>query len=114
MAIVIAAILVLISLATYHSGDPSLNTASGGPAENWLGTPGAWTADLLLALFGLPIGAVLLTALMIALRLWADVPVGRWRLIADDVTWRHRADGHDGRAGTRFGRALAARPAMAV
>ncbi len=45
IAIVIAAILVLVSLVTYHSGDPSLNTASGGPAENWLGIPGAWTAD---------------------------------------------------------------------
>jgi S-DNA-T family DNA segregation ATPase FtsK/SpoIIIE len=81
MAIAIGALLVFVSLVTYHSGDPSLNTASGGPAENWLGTPGAWTADLLLALFGLPIGIALLTVLMIAARLWADVPVGRWRLM---------------------------------
>lgn len=81
IAIVAAAILVLIALVTYHPGDPSLNTASGGPAENWLGTPGAWTADLLFALFGLPVGLILFTALMIALRLWNDVPVGRWRLM---------------------------------
>jgi S-DNA-T family DNA segregation ATPase FtsK/SpoIIIE len=81
IAIVIAAILVLIALATYHSGDPSLNTASGGPAENWLGTPGAWLADISYALFGFPVWLILPVALVIAARLWSDVPVGRWRLV---------------------------------
>jgi len=52
IAIMIGAILMLIALATYHSGDPSLNTASGGPAENWLGEPGAWIADICFLLFG--------------------------------------------------------------
>ena len=81
IAIVIGAVLMLVALATYHSGDPSLNTASGGPAENWLGTPGAWIADICFALFGPPIIFVLPIALMIAARLWSDVPVGRWRLM---------------------------------
>jgi S-DNA-T family DNA segregation ATPase FtsK/SpoIIIE len=81
IAIVIGAILMLIALATYNSGDPSLNTASGGPAENWLGEPGAWIADICFLLFGPAILLVLPVALMIALRLWRDIPVGRWRLM---------------------------------
>jgi S-DNA-T family DNA segregation ATPase FtsK/SpoIIIE len=81
IAIMIGAILMLIALATYHSGDPSLNTASGGPAENWLGEPGAWIADICFLLFGPAILLVLPIALMIALRLWRDIPVGRWRLM---------------------------------
>ncbi|MFA6116508.1 MAG: DNA translocase FtsK 4TM domain-containing protein [Sphingomonas sp.] len=81
MAIALATLLVFVSLVTYHSGDPSLNTASGGPAENWLGTPGAWVADIGYALFGFPVFLFLPVALIIAARLWADVPVGRWKLM---------------------------------
>jgi len=81
IAIMIGAILMLIALATYHSGDPSLNTASGGPAQNWLGEPGAWLADICFLLFGPAILLVLPISLMIALRLWRDIPVGRWRLM---------------------------------
>ncbi|MGH6612975.1 DNA translocase FtsK [Sphingomonas sp.] len=73
-------ILMIIALASYHSGDPSLNTASGGPAQNWLGTPGAWFADLAFALFG-PLPAILLlpVAPILAMRLWRGVSAGRWR-----------------------------------
>ncbi|MEO7691762.1 MAG: DNA translocase FtsK 4TM domain-containing protein, partial [Sphingomonas sp.] len=81
IAIMIGAILMLIALATYHSGDPSLNTASGGPARNWLGEPGAWLADICFLLFGPAVLLVLPISLMIALRLWRDIPVGRWRLM---------------------------------
>jgi S-DNA-T family DNA segregation ATPase FtsK/SpoIIIE len=81
IAIMIGAILMLIALATYHSGDPSLNTASGGPAQNWLGEPGAWLADICFLLFGPAILLVVPISLMIALRLWRDIPVGRWRLM---------------------------------
>lgn len=81
IAIMIGAILMLIALATYHSGDPSLNTASGGPTQNWLGEPGAWLADICFLLFGPAILLVLPISLMIALRLWRDIPVGRWRLM---------------------------------
>ncbi|SDA34084.1 DNA translocase FtsK [Sphingomonas sp. NFR15] len=81
MAIVIAVVAFVIALASYHSGDPSFNTASAGPARNWLGPVGAWSADLMLFLFG-PLVVLMLPVLMlIALRLWRDVPVGRWRLM---------------------------------
>ena len=66
------------SLASYHSGDPALNTAAAGPARNLLGTPGAWTADILLSLFGPPIALALTSPLLNAARLWRGASVGRW------------------------------------
>ena len=47
-----------IALATYSPTDPSFSTAAGGPPANWLGSPGAYSSDALLLLFG--IGSVLL------------------------------------------------------
>ncbi|AOH83656.1 cell division protein FtsK [Sphingomonas panacis] len=81
MAILIGVVAFVIALASYHSGDPSFNTASGGPARNWLGPVGAWSADLMLFLFGPIVVLMLPVLLLIALRLWRDVPVGRWRLM---------------------------------
>jgi len=53
----LAALLLLMSLATWHASDPSLNTASGesGPhaVHNWVGLFGAWLGDLLLQSLGL-------------------------------------------------------------
>jgi S-DNA-T family DNA segregation ATPase FtsK/SpoIIIE len=69
----------VLALLTYHSQDPSLNTASGGPARNLLGEPGAWTADLLLMVLGLPVGLIAPVGLIVAHRLWTDRPVGNWR-----------------------------------
>ena len=53
------ALLSLVAMASYHPSDPSLNTAAAGPVRNWLGPPGAWTADLLLSLWGPPAGLLL-------------------------------------------------------
>ena len=73
-----ATLIMVVALASYHSGDPSLNTASGGPAQNWLGLPGAWFADLALTLFGPTVVLLLPIAPIIGLRLWRDAPVGGW------------------------------------
>ncbi|MEG3088441.1 FtsK/SpoIIIE family DNA translocase [Sphingomonas sp. PB4P5] len=73
-----ATLLMVIALASYHSGDPSLNTASGGPAENWLGAPGAWFADLVFAIFGPAVILLLPIAPILGMRLWRDAPLGRW------------------------------------
>jgi S-DNA-T family DNA segregation ATPase FtsK/SpoIIIE len=67
LAVVAAALLVAI--ASYHSTDPSLDTATAGPVENLAGRPGAVAADVLLQGFGL---AGLLPGL--ALLAWA------WRI----------------------------------
>jgi S-DNA-T family DNA segregation ATPase FtsK/SpoIIIE len=53
VAICLAALLVTISLFTYHPADRSLNTPSGAiDTHNWGGFVGAYLADLLLQGFG--------------------------------------------------------------
>ncbi len=54
---------LVLTLTSYHPGDPSLNTAVPGVARNWLGEAGAWTADILVQTNGLAswlIGIVLI------------------------------------------------------
>jgi S-DNA-T family DNA segregation ATPase FtsK/SpoIIIE len=73
-----AALLAALALASYHSTDPSLNTAAAGPARNWVGAPGAWIADMLLSLWGL---ASILLVPLVALqgfRVARGVAAGRW------------------------------------
>ena len=80
-AILLAAITFLIGLAliSYHPSDVALNTAAGGATQNWVGGVGAWTSDLLLSFFGPAVGLVLPLLLIMALRLWHDRFVGRWK-----------------------------------
>ncbi|MFZ5748632.1 MAG: DNA translocase FtsK 4TM domain-containing protein [Pseudomonadota bacterium] len=77
-ALFLAMIALALALASYHPSDPALNTASGGPARNLLGLPGAWAADLLLTLAGLPIAMLLPVGLLIANRMIRNRPVGGW------------------------------------
>jgi len=79
VALGLATVLLGLALASYHSGDPSLNTASGGPARNLLGDAGAWISDLLFAIAGPAIALVLPVLLIFAWRLWRDIPAGHWR-----------------------------------
>jgi S-DNA-T family DNA segregation ATPase FtsK/SpoIIIE len=58
-------LVVLLSLASYHVQDPSLNTAAATRPRNLIGYPGAWFADLLLQGFG--IGAFLFPMLLFGL-----------------------------------------------
>jgi len=55
--LLLVSLLLLLSLATWHASDPSLNTASGetGPhaVHNWIGLFGAWLSDLLLQSTGI-------------------------------------------------------------
>jgi S-DNA-T family DNA segregation ATPase FtsK/SpoIIIE len=56
VVLALLSLLFLLSLATYHSADPSLNTSTdaGLPASihNWAGPFGAYSSDLLLQIFG--------------------------------------------------------------
>jgi len=52
VALIVAALLLTIALASYHRSDSALNTVSGGATLNWIGPIGAWAADALLTLFG--------------------------------------------------------------
>ena len=55
--LMLAAALLLLSLATYHPSDPSLNASTGetGPnaVRNWIGPFGAYLSDLLLQTLGI-------------------------------------------------------------
>ncbi len=65
-----ALVFLALALVSYTQTDPSGSTASGSPVENWMGLPGAWTAERVLLFFGLP-GALLVPLLYVyARRLW--------------------------------------------
>ena len=77
-------ILALLALASFDAGDPSLNEATGRAANNWLGQPGAFGADLMLEAFGVGV-----LALILPLGVWGwrfatggSIEKFRWRLIA--------------------------------
>jgi S-DNA-T family DNA segregation ATPase FtsK/SpoIIIE len=72
------ALLAALALVSYRTSDPSLNTAAAGPVGNWIGAPGAWTADLMLSLFGPPSALVLPLLLVLGLRIARGVEAGRW------------------------------------
>ena len=52
LVLLLASAFLLLALATYHSTDPSLNTATGETARNWTGLFGSWLSDLLLQSLG--------------------------------------------------------------
>ena len=67
-----------LALASYQPSDAAINTAAGGPTENWVGTIGAWAADLLLSLLG-PVVALFIPLLLVAAwRLWTGVSLAGW------------------------------------
>ena len=78
-AIALAAIACALALATYRTTDPSLNTDAAGPVRNWLGSPGAWSADLLLTVFGPPAALLLPLLFLIGLRMALAAPRSRWK-----------------------------------
>src|SRR5580658_3511367 len=57
LLLMLVSLLLLLSIATWHASDPSLNTATGevGPraVHNWVGLFGAWLSDLLLQSIGI-------------------------------------------------------------
>ncbi|MGO4166142.1 DNA translocase FtsK 4TM domain-containing protein [Novosphingobium sp. YAF33] len=59
-----------LALVSYHQTDPSASTAAGGPAQNWMGSVGAWVAERALVLFG-PVSALFVPLLYVfARKLW--------------------------------------------
>ena len=78
LALGVATLLIALALASYHPGDPSFNTAAGGPAQNLIGTPGAAIADLAFALVGPAVALLLPVGIILALRLWRGAMLGSW------------------------------------
>ncbi len=62
-----AGLVILLSLVSYHTQDPSLNTASAARPLNLVGYPGAWISDLFLQFFG---AAAFLFPLLMFLLSW--------------------------------------------
>ncbi len=72
------ALLLVVALVSYHPSDPAFNTAAAGPVSNLIGAPGAYAADLLLSLFGPPVGLLLPLMFVIGLRIIRGAGAGRW------------------------------------
>jgi S-DNA-T family DNA segregation ATPase FtsK/SpoIIIE len=72
-----AMVFLALALASYTQTDPSPSTAADpGAVANWMGRAGAWTADRVLLVFGLP-GVLLLPLFYVSARkLWRDVENG--------------------------------------
>lgn len=79
--LLLLAVGLILSLASYSPGDPSLNVAvNAHQAANWMGFPGAFASDLILQAFGL--AGFLLPAWLVAtgwsmLRHHTGIPVGQ-------------------------------------
>jgi len=74
-------LFLTLSLVSFHQMDPSWSTSTpaGEPVRNWGGRVGAFSADLLLQLFG--VGAAAFPALCLALAYWTfrgEALAGRW------------------------------------
>ena len=65
------------ALLTWSVTDPSLNHATSAPVRNFLGWPGAITADLLIQLFGLSAGVILIPVGYASLKMMASGEVLR-------------------------------------
>jgi S-DNA-T family DNA segregation ATPase FtsK/SpoIIIE len=78
LALIAAALLLALAMVSYRRSDSALNTVSGGATLNWIGTPGAWAADLMLTLFGPIGGAWVLIVLVPGIRLVRGRDSGRW------------------------------------
>jgi S-DNA-T family DNA segregation ATPase FtsK/SpoIIIE len=65
LLVLASAVLLFLSLASYHPTDPSLNTVGGGPVHNWIGPAGSYLSDVMLQIEG--ISAFVLPVLLGAL-----------------------------------------------
>jgi S-DNA-T family DNA segregation ATPase FtsK/SpoIIIE len=82
LALVVVALALGASFATYHRADPSFNNATDAQPLNLLGRPGAVLADLLLQVFGAAALILVLVAGAWGWHLMRHRPVGRWWLRA--------------------------------
>src|SRR4051812_22553514 len=77
--LVVLSIAAALALATHSATDPSLSTAAGGPAGNWLGSTGAYLSDALFLLFGLGAALLVPVVAIAGLRMMRLQPIGRVR-----------------------------------
>jgi DNA segregation ATPase FtsK/SpoIIIE, S-DNA-T family len=111
MVVLVAAVLLLLALASYTPTDPSFNTVghyvTGRPAHNWTGMVGAYLSDAMLQLIGVasfflplvlgrlglcwmrsrPAGSPL--AKTVGLGMWIVFAPAAIALLPGSILWRH-------------------------
>ena len=78
-AITLFAAFYGMSILSYSPADAAFNSAAAGVQHNWMGQSGAYLADAALFMFGMPAILFLPLMLVIARRLWRNVPQPRWK-----------------------------------
>ncbi|HJT40818.1 MAG TPA: DNA translocase FtsK 4TM domain-containing protein [Sphingobium sp.] len=79
ITLVLVTLFLALALLSYQPSDPSMNTVAGDQVRNMMQTPGAWIADFLLWLFGVPVALVLPLMAITARRLWGDQDMSGWK-----------------------------------
>ncbi|WP_145203619.1 FtsK/SpoIIIE family DNA translocase [Sphingobium sp. B2] len=79
IALMLATLFLALALLSYTPSDPSMNTVAGDHVANVMQAPGAWTADFLLWLLGVPIALILPLMAITARRLWGDQDMSAWK-----------------------------------
>ncbi|MFK7841184.1 MAG: DNA translocase FtsK [Sphingorhabdus sp.] len=79
IAIFLATIFIALALLSYSPSDPSFSTSAGSVDNNWMGVFGSYLSDLLLLTIGLPVILFLPLLLVMANRLWRDIPQPDWK-----------------------------------
>ena len=79
IALVLATLFLALALLSYAPSDPSMNTVAGDHVANIMQAPGAWTADFLLWLLGVPVALLLPLMAITARRLWGDHDMAGWK-----------------------------------
>jgi S-DNA-T family DNA segregation ATPase FtsK/SpoIIIE len=78
-ALLLFALFYALSVLSYSASDKAFNSAAASAPENWMGQMGAYLADGALFLLGLPAIVLVPLMLVIARRLWRDVPQPTWK-----------------------------------
>ncbi|AJR23128.1 MULTISPECIES: FtsK/SpoIIIE family DNA translocase [Sphingobium] len=79
IALLLATLFLALALLSYQPSDPSMNTVAGDHVQNIMQAPGAWVADFLLWLLGVPVALVLPLMAITARRLWGDQDMSGWK-----------------------------------
>ncbi|AEG49873.1 cell division protein FtsK/SpoIIIE [Sphingobium chlorophenolicum L-1] len=79
IALLLATLFLALALLSYQPSDPSMNTVAGDHVQNIMQAPGAWIADFLLWLLGVPVALVLPLMAITARRLWGDQDMSGWK-----------------------------------
>lgn len=79
IALGLFALFYALSVLSYAPSDAAFNSAASGVHHNFMGQIGAYLSDAVLMLFGIPAIMLLPLLLVMARRLWRDVPQPHWK-----------------------------------